>query len=87
MFDDVIYITNSEGEEIEFRILFTFKSDAFHKEYVVYFEEDNEEIFVSSYIQNEDGGGELNDIETDEEWDMVEEVVNAFLEDEEHIDA
>ncbi len=87
MFDDVIYITNDEGVEVEFRILFTFKSDDYDKEYVVYFEEDKDEIYVSSYTQDDKEGGQLNNIESEEEWEMIEEVINAFFEDEEHVNA
>ncbi|NEU02807.1 DUF1292 domain-containing protein, partial [Escherichia coli] len=38
---------------------------------------------ASSFTPNEDGeNGELFPIETDEEWDMIEETLNTFLADE-----
>lgn len=41
------------------------------------------EIFVFSFMLNEDGeNGELFLIEIDEEWDMIEEILNMFLVDE-----
>ena len=50
--------------------------------YKVGAEEDDEgqvEIFASSFIPSEDGeDGELAPIETDDEWDMIEEVLNTL---------
>ncbi|MCY8817590.1 DUF1292 domain-containing protein, partial [Bacillus atrophaeus] len=38
------------------------------------------EIHASSFTPNADGeDGELTPIETDEEWDMIEETLNTFL--------
>jgi len=45
-------------------------------------EDGSVEIFVSSFVPSENGeDGELTPIETEAEWDMVENVLNA-LEDE-----
>lgn len=83
MFDDVIYITNDEGVEEEFNILLTFHNDEYEKDYVVYFRPDEDELFVSSFIADENEGGSLNNVEDDAEWDMIEEVITAFIEEEE----
>ncbi|EAE2763063.1 DUF1292 domain-containing protein, partial [Listeria monocytogenes] len=41
------------------------------------------EILASSYIQDEEGKqGQLKPVETDEEWDMIEEILATFLADE-----
>ena len=74
--------------------LFTFESDEFKKSYVLYYpvgadeDEDEEiEIHASSFTPNEDGNdGELLPIETDEEWEVIEEMLNTFLEEEEEED-
>ena len=43
-------------------------------------EEGNVDLHVSSYIPGENNeGGELLPVETDAEWDMIEEVINTFL--------
>ena len=85
-------VVDEEGQEIECEILFTFDSDEYKKDYVVYMpigdeyvdEEGYPEIHVSSYTTDEDGdGGGLEPIEDEAEWDMVEEVVASFLESEE----
>ena len=59
-----------------------------NKSYVVYYpvgtenedEEGNVDLHVSAYIPAENNeGGELLPVETDAEWDMIEEVINTFL--------
>lgn len=60
----------------------------FDKSYVLYFpagkgEDEEIEILASSYIQDEEGKqGQLKPVETDEEWDMIEEILATFLADE-----
>ncbi|WML30614.1 DUF1292 domain-containing protein [Neobacillus sp. OS1-32] len=87
--DRYITLINDNGDEELFEILLTFDSEDFEKSYVLFYpvgaSEDGEEgeVHAYAYIPTEDGGfGELMPIETDEEWDMVEEVFNTFLEDE-----
>jgi uncharacterized protein YrzB (UPF0473 family) len=83
MSDNTIVITKADGTEITCEILFTFHSDETEKDYVLYVEVDDEEgnVFASSYTEEADGMiGELFDIpeENEEEWQMIEEVLNAF---------
>ncbi|MGM7635707.1 DUF1292 domain-containing protein [Bacillus sp. Hm123] len=86
-----ITIIDENGNEQLCEVLFTFDSDAFEKSYVLYFpvgaeEDENEEIEIhaSSFIPAEDGqDGELMPIESDEEWDLIEEMLNTFLDEEE----
>ncbi|MEY8308704.1 DUF1292 domain-containing protein [Erysipelotrichaceae bacterium 51-3] len=79
-----LYVKDEDGNEKRMIILFTFSSDDYGKSYVVFQDPENEtgEIYASAY--NDDG--ELLPIETDEEWDMVEEVINTFVSDEEETD-
>ncbi|SFA55730.1 Uncharacterized protein YrzB, UPF0473 family [Anoxybacillus pushchinoensis] len=86
-----ITVVDEDGNEQLCEVLFTFESEEFGKSYVLYYpigaeEDDNEEIEIhaSSFIPGEDGqAGELQPIETDEEWDMIEEMLNTFLGEEE----
>ncbi|MCQ6278198.1 DUF1292 domain-containing protein [Bacillus sp. EB600] len=86
-----ITVVDDDGNEQLCEVLFTFDSDEFGKSYVLYYpvgaEEDDEEdieIHASAFSPTEDGqDGELMPIESDEEWDMIEEVLNTFLEEEE----
>ncbi len=79
MNDDKISIISEDGIEKEYAILLTFKSDEYGKDYVVFFEEGTDELFVSSYQADSDDGGKLEDITNDDEWQMIEEVIEAFL--------
>lgn len=82
-----ITVVDENGNEQLCEVLFTFDSEEFGKSYVLYYpvgaEEDEEEeieIHASSFTPTEDGqDGELMPIESDEEWDMIEEMLETFL--------
>lgn len=78
-------VIDEEGNEILYEVVLTFKNDETEKSYVIYKlpKEDAEEVFAAIYDEDAKDGGNLIQIETDEEWDMVEEVLNTFLEEEE----
>ncbi|PLR79955.1 hypothetical protein CVD25_03785 [Bacillus canaveralius] len=83
-----ITVVDEEGNEQLCEVLFTFDSEEFGKSYVLYYpvgaDEDDEEdieIHASAFMPTEENEeGELMPIETDEEWDMIEEMLNTFLE-------
>ncbi len=72
-------VIDDEGLELEMEILFTFDNDG--ASYVVYFDVNKEmgDVFASKY----DEENNLIPIENDEEWDLVEEVLGAFEDEEE----
>ena len=86
--DGQLTIIDSEGNEKLCQILFTLESEEFGKKYVVFYEvselndvdndEDEIPLMAASYVETEDGSGELSEIETDEEWELVEEVLQQF---------
>lgn len=84
-----ITVIDDNGNEQLCEVIHVHESPEFGKSYVFYAlvgaEEDENgsvEIFVSSFVPSENGeDGELTPIETEAEWDMVEDVLNA-LEDE-----
>ena len=86
-----ITVVDEQGNEQLCNVLFTFESEEFGKSYVLYYpigaeEDENEEIEIhaSSFSPNENGeDGELLPIETEEEWEMIEEMLNTFLDEEE----
>ncbi|MEI4769461.1 DUF1292 domain-containing protein [Psychrobacillus sp. FJAT-51614] len=86
-----ITIVDENGNEQLCNVLFTFESEEFGKSYVLYYpigaeEDENEEIEIhaSSFTPNENGeDGDLLPIETEPEWDMIEEMLNTFLDEEE----
>ena len=77
-------VTDEKGIEIEYEIVLTFKNDETHKSYVIYKMpgEDNEEVFAASYDELKTDGGDLEQIKTDREWEIIEEVLNAFIDEE-----
>ncbi|MFO7969348.1 MAG: DUF1292 domain-containing protein [Candidatus Izemoplasmatales bacterium] len=82
---DTLILTDELGNEIRARIIMTFESDEFNKSYVVYQMEndDNEEYHAASFDPEDGDEGKLEQIETDAEWDLIEEVLESFLEDNE----
>lgn len=78
-----LYVKDENDNEKRMTILFTFDSDETDYQYVVFQdpESDEGEVFASRY----DDQGQLLPIESDAEWDMVEEVINTFVEDEENV--
>ncbi|SEI88023.1 Uncharacterized protein YrzB, UPF0473 family [Alkalibacterium gilvum] len=84
-----ITIVDEEGNEELYEILFTFESEDFDKSYVLVYpagtsEGDEVELSAFSYKESEGGlEGTLSSIDSDEEWEMVEEVLNTFISDEE----
>ncbi|MGT2846742.1 DUF1292 domain-containing protein [Streptococcus massiliensis] len=88
---DLITLVDENGNETLFEILLTIDGmEEFGKNYVllmpVHAEEDENgevEIQAYSYVENEDGTeGDLEPIpeDSDNEWDMIEEVFNSFME-------
>lgn len=75
---NVMFVEDENGKEKEMEILFTFDNEEKNKSYVVFQDasHENEEVYASCY----DDEGNLTPIETEEEWEMVEEVLGAFME-------
>lgn len=87
--DGQLTIVDAEGNEKLCQILFTLDSEEFGKKYVVFYpieqlegEDDEEQIqlMAASYTEGENGEGELSEIETDEEWSLIEDAVADFEE-------
>ena len=75
-------ITDEEGKEHLMQILFTSENEERDAQYVFFYDtEDKEEnVMVMRYVGELDQG-ELIPIEDDEEFDELEEVLNAWQED------
>ncbi|NMD70603.1 DUF1292 domain-containing protein [Bacillus sp. DNRA2] len=86
-----ITVVDENGNEQLCEVLFTFDSEEFGKSYVLYYpvgaehdDEEDIEIHASAFTPNVNGeDGDLMPIETDEEWDLIEEMLNTFLEEQE----
>ncbi len=77
--DNRFTVADEEGNEIEMEILFTFDSEGLN--YVLYFDPstDSGDVFASKF----DNENNLIPIEDEAEWNMVEEVLGAFEDDQE----
>ena len=75
--DKQMTIKDDQGNEHLVEILFTYEHDERKKKYVFFYEKNNpEEVIAMEYNDK----GELLEIESDEEYDEVEEVFNTFME-------
>ena len=85
MNDEIFVVTDENGQEIECVIVMTFDSDEFNKSYVVYQVKGDEtgEYFAATFNPEDGEEGQLSQIETDAEWDLVEEVLENYLEEDE----
>ncbi|WP_017755902.1 DUF1292 domain-containing protein [Calidifontibacillus oryziterrae] len=87
-----IIIPDENGDEHLFEVLFTFDVEETGKSYMVLEpvanqenddDEEDIEVFAFRFEENEDEDDlALFPIETDEEWEMVEEMLNTFAEQE-----
>ncbi len=75
MKEDSIYIIDDQGKEIQMKIYLTF--DANDKQYVVVYEDGNEENLYPFIYDND---GNLYQVEDEEELQLIEEVVAAYEE-------
>ena len=86
--DGQLTVIDAEGNENLCQILFTLDSDEFNKKYVVFYpiealnDDDSEQISLMAaiYTEGENGNGELSEIESDEEWSMIEDAVADYEE-------
>ena len=78
--DKQISITDSEGNEHLMEILFTYEHEERGKKYVFFYDKNTPEDIIAMEYNDE---GELFEIESDEEYEEVEEVFNAFMEENE----
>ena len=86
-------LTDENGKEVEYEILFTFESNETNKNYMVYTDntidaEGNVKVYASSYEPKEDGSIDentvLRPIESDEEWKIVETILDELQKDTEN---
>ena len=71
-----LFVTLDNGEEKEMEILFTVDLDQFGKSYVLFLDPEDPEATVYAMSYDEDGN--LNAIESDEEWGVIEEVLEGY---------
>ena len=71
-----LFVTTDTGEEKEMEILFTVDLDQFGKSYVPFYDPQDPEATV--YAMSYDEEGNLNAVESEEEWSVIEEVLEGY---------
>ncbi|UEX91047.1 DUF1292 domain-containing protein [Staphylococcus ratti] len=85
--EELLTLFDEEGNEVLYRKMLEFYHPGFDKDYVILAEEgaqsdddDLIELVPMINVPDESGdGGKFLPVETDEEWEMIEEVVNTNL--------
>lgn len=75
------YITliNEDGSETKAEVLFTYYSEEFNKNYVVFLPEDSpQDVAAASFVEN-GSQGTLEQIETDEEWELIADLLEQYV--------
>ena len=73
--NNVLFVNTKDGKRLTFRVLFTHHSDTFNKDYVVFYNEDNEnDLLLFSYDENIT----LYQVENSEEIKELEAVLHKF---------
>ncbi|APR60872.1 hypothetical protein BTZ13_06580 [Staphylococcus condimenti] len=86
--EELLTLYDEEGNEVLYRKVLEFYHPEFDKEYVILAEEgessdddDMIELIPMINVPDEEGdGGKFLPVDTEEEWDMIEEVVNTEME-------
>ncbi len=81
MLDNKILITKEDGSEVELTILLTYDSEELGYSYVLYYDENDENGEVLPFRYDEKTHS-LSELETEEEWDLANEVLESFLQEE-----
>ncbi len=86
--ENQLTIIDENGNEILCEVLFTFNSEEFNKNYVVFYPVGSEEedgtisVMAASYVELEDGTcGELSEVTDEKEWELIEEMLESFAND------
>ena len=84
--DNQFIFIDENGNETLCEVIFTYESEENGKNYVFFAEVDKKDengnvvVGVSSYNPTENGFDELEPVESEEEWEMLEEVFQSYIE-------
>jgi len=76
--NNILFFTSRDGEQMTFRVLFTYHSEAFDRDYAVFYNEKDENNLIA-YSYDEDLT--LKPIEADEEYRELEIALRKYDED------
>ncbi len=75
--NDKVVFVDDKGNRTELKIYFTWKSNTRDKEYVFFYDEMMPEELIAGIIEKD---GTISDVEDDDEYDELEEVIKAYEE-------
>lgn len=83
--ENTFIIMNDEGVEIECEVIFTYEDEQSGKNYIAYTdntldEDGNTKVYASVFDPNEENPV-LSQIETEEEWQLIEGILESLDED------
>lgn len=78
MTDRNLTIKTDDGEELQCTILFTYHYDKNNKDYVVFQVNGTDSCAAAIYHPGHDGEGSLEKVETEEEWAMLEDLLEDY---------
>ena len=74
-----ITLVNEDGSETKAEVLFTYYSEEFNKNYVVFLPEDSpSDVAAASFVEN-GNQGTLEQIESDEEWELIADLLEQYV--------
>lgn len=82
---NTMIITDESGQEREVEILLTFEDESTGRSFVLFTDPQDEEGNVYAYRYDEDGN--LNEVTEESEWEMCQEVLGAFSDEDEEDEA
>lgn len=82
--NNIFYIKDNNGENVECEVLFTFSSNETNKNYVIYTDHKTDDAgSINVYANTYDPSGtskELGAITTEEEWNTIESILSKLNE-------
>ena len=77
--NNILLFTMKDGTQLTFKVLFTFHSQRFNKDYAIFYNEaDEKQIIVYSFTED----NVLSLVETEEEYEEIDRAVDAFAQEE-----
>ena len=75
-----LFVQDDKGNEIEYEIVLTFENPETKVNYVIYKElGDTEDVMAAIYDEKSENAGALLEITTEEEFEMIQDVLDAFM--------
>ena len=78
MQDRTMTLLQDDGTELVCDILFTYHYEKTNKDYVVFQVRNTYEVSAATYDPTDGAEGKLGRVETEEEWAMLEELLNDY---------